>query len=79
MRPWCLWGPRFLYRTNLLLIPHKSWFPHPRTILYHDLPRAELLRIQWMECPTSKAQKQETAKPSLCRVARMAAVFKQAS
>ena len=32
-----------------------------------------------MERPTSKAQKQETTKLSLCRVARMAAVFKQAS
>jgi len=79
VRPWCLWGPSFLYRTHLLLIPQKSQFPHPRTILCHDLPRAEPLRIQLMERPTSKAPKQETAKLSLCRVARMAAVFKQAS
>ena len=78
MRSRCLWGPSFLYRTNLLLIPHKGRFPHPCTILCHDLPRAEPLKIQLMECPTSKAKKREIAKPSLRHVARMAAVFKQA-
>ncbi|KAI4561704.1 hypothetical protein MJG53_016758 [Ovis ammon polii x Ovis aries] len=64
---------------NIERIPylhHQYWMASPH--IRRKIIRAEPLKIQLMECPTSKAEKRETANPSLRPVARMAAVFKQA-